>query len=76
MSETRSNKKSEDPHVTGKPVIIPDTPPAPTHEQIAAVAYDLWVERGCPHGSHEEDWNHAEEQLREDQKALTKSAGA
>jgi hypothetical protein len=36
----------------------------PTTEQIAALAYDLWIERGSPNGSHEEDWFHAERQLR------------
>ncbi|HEY2013417.1 MAG TPA: DUF2934 domain-containing protein, partial [Bryobacteraceae bacterium] len=29
------------------------------HEDIARVAYELWVERGCPEGSPDEDWFHA-----------------
>jgi hypothetical protein len=32
--------------------------------QIAALAYQLWVERGCPEGSAGEDWFRAEERLR------------
>lgn len=36
----------------------------PTREEVAALAYQLWIERGSPHGSHEEDWQKAEEQLR------------
>lgn len=36
----------------------------PTTEEIAALAYQLWIERGSPHGSHDEDWYRAEEQLR------------
>jgi hypothetical protein len=35
----------------------------PTHEQIAPLAYALWQERGCPHGSPEMDWLKAEQLL-------------
>jgi hypothetical protein len=35
------------------------------HEEIARLAYAYWVERGCPHGSSEEDWFRAETTLRE-----------
>jgi hypothetical protein len=31
---------------------------------IAGVAYRLWLERGCPHGSDQEDWFRAEEILK------------
>jgi hypothetical protein len=36
------------------------------HEELAVLAYQLWVERGCPEGSPEEDWYRAvrERQLR------------
>ena len=34
------------------------------HDEIAALAYQLWQARGCPEGSPEEDWFHAAEQLR------------
>jgi hypothetical protein len=34
------------------------------HEDIAALAHQLWRARGCPEGSPEEDWFHAAEQLR------------
>jgi hypothetical protein len=37
--------------------------PRPSHEEIALRAYQLWEERGKPHGSHEEDWHLAEHQL-------------
>lgn len=36
----------------------------PTHEQIAALAHALWMERGCPDGTPDVDWFQAEEQLR------------
>jgi len=34
------------------------------HNEIAALAHELWQARGCPDGSPEEDWFHAAEQLR------------
>lgn len=34
----------------------------PIHESIAALAYALWQERGCPDGSAEEDWFRAEQE--------------
>jgi len=34
------------------------------HDDIAALAHELWKSRGCPAGSPEEDWFHAAEQLR------------
>jgi len=38
--------------------------PGPTHQEISRRAYQLWEERGRPHGSHEEDWHRAEHELR------------
>jgi len=34
------------------------------HKEIAQLAHELWVERGCPEGSPEEDWFRAAETLR------------
>ena len=36
---------------------------ATLHDQIAALAYRLWQERGCPEGSPEIDWFDAEQQM-------------
>jgi hypothetical protein len=36
----------------------------PTDEEIALRAYQCWHARGCPHGSPEEDWRRAEQELR------------
>ena len=33
------------------------------HDEIAALAYELWQARGCPNGSPEEDWFRAAEEL-------------
>ena len=35
-----------------------------THDQVSARARELWKARGFPHGSPEEDWLRAEEELR------------
>jgi hypothetical protein len=34
------------------------------HDDIAALAHQLWQARGCPEGSPEEDWHKAAEELR------------
>jgi hypothetical protein len=34
------------------------------HSEVAARAYQLWQERGCPIGSDQEDWFRAEAQLK------------
>ena len=33
-------------------------------QDVADLAYQRWVERGCPQGSAEEDWFQAEHELR------------
>lgn len=35
----------------------------PEFSEIAALAYQLWTDRGCPIGSPEEDWVRAEKEL-------------
>ncbi|MGA2740468.1 MAG: DUF2934 domain-containing protein [Bryobacteraceae bacterium] len=34
------------------------------HDDVAARAHELWVARGCPNGSPEEDWFQALEEFR------------
>jgi hypothetical protein len=36
----------------------------PDIEEIKKRAHELWMERGCPHGSADEDWHQAERELR------------
>ncbi len=38
--------------------------PSFSHEQIAERAYGFWIDHGCAHGHHEEDWLRAEAELR------------
>ena len=37
-----------------------------SHADIAALAFQLWKDRGCPEGSPEVDWYEAERQLEVD----------
>jgi hypothetical protein len=39
-------------------------PVDPSQGEIAGVAYQLWLDRGCPNGSDQEDWFRAEEILK------------
>lgn len=50
--------------------------PAPSHEEIARRAYQLWEERGKPHGSPDEDWHLAEHELQAGRPFLKESIGA
>ncbi len=43
----------------------------PEPKQIEALAYELWLQRGCPIGDDQRDWFRAEEQLR---KAVQRAA--
>jgi len=36
----------------------------PTESKIATIAYQLWLDRGCPIGSDQEDWFRAEMMLK------------
>src|ERR1022692_3173066 len=37
---------------------------SPTESEIATVAYQLWLDNGCPVGSDQEDWLRAETMLK------------
>jgi Protein of unknown function (DUF2934) len=34
------------------------------YSKVAQRAYELWEERGQPHGGHDDDWYRAEQELR------------
>jgi hypothetical protein len=51
------------------------TESVPTSEEISALAYEYWVAKGYPTGSHEEDWRQAEEELVA-RRRLTRAQGA
>jgi hypothetical protein len=41
----------------------------PTQQQIAQRAYERWVKRGRPHGTHLQDWLEAEMELKREMAA-------
>ena len=44
------------------------------HEKIAMRAYDKWCKRGCPQGTHMQDWFEAENELRNEMSRMPQSA--
>ena len=43
---------------------VPADSPGPfSQQEIADLAYEFWLDRGCPHGSPNEDWFRAEREL-------------
>lgn len=42
---------------------VQDTAATIASDEIAALAYQFWNERGCPIGSPDEDWFRAEAEL-------------
>jgi hypothetical protein len=49
--------------ITSEANIRTSRPVMPEETVIAARAYELWQERGCPIGSDQEDWFQAEQEL-------------
>jgi hypothetical protein len=49
---------------------------APTYEEISGRAYQRWCDRGRPHGTAEEDWTWAEQDLIEERRSRKTSAAA
>lgn len=45
------------------PAVVVVAKPAPSHEQIARRAYELYLQRGATHGCDLQDWIAAEREL-------------
>lgn len=58
-ASSRKTRRSQ----TAAPMIIKPQPCPPTHEQIAARAYERFERRGRVHGHDVEDWHAAENEL-------------
>lgn len=69
MSETPKRKATPRKTAAKKKAVLPTESSyvAPTHEEIELLAYQLWVDRGRPHGDDAQDWLRAEQQLRPQQ---------
>ncbi len=44
-------------------------------ERVAQRAYDKWMKRGCKHGFDQQDWNEAENELRQEMGNKTNTSG-
>ena len=65
MIPTQSMKPTNNySQIADNPASAPVKTPAALRTQAIAVrAYELWLERGCPDGSPEEDWYRAEQEF-------------
>jgi hypothetical protein len=50
--------------IISTPTPVTRTCPPPTNDQVAALAYAIWLDRGRPEGRDMEHWLEAERQLR------------
>jgi hypothetical protein len=64
------SRKTAAPKAAAPRTAVPDLAvPEPTYEEIAARAYALWESGGHRHGSSDQDWILAEQQLRAERAA-------
>jgi hypothetical protein len=61
-SATQQRRDSSDEVDGGRSRVLV-TLDALEHDEVAELAYQLWILRGCPDGSPDEDWLRAEEEL-------------
>ena len=45
------------------------------HEAVSTRAYEIWCERGCPHGSSDQDWQQALQEHRSRKTIQSTTAG-
>ncbi|MGC8887526.1 MAG: DUF2934 domain-containing protein [Verrucomicrobiia bacterium] len=63
VSNNPSNHRSDEIKEQSASDIINIEVPRPTHEEIATMAYYIWLSEGCPEGCAERHWFEAETQL-------------
>ena len=66
------NEIESDPHVSRAGT---DGTPGPNHEQVANLAYFIWLYQGCPEGRDKSNWYDAEQQLRTEQHVASVGTG-
>ena len=44
-------------------IVLPEIPGPENQQEIAALAHQYWLARGCPEGTPEEDWFRAEREI-------------
>lgn len=63
-------EESEAVPMKSQPAVAETGRDAPTHEEIAARAYEHWQKRGGVPGDAEDDWWQAEQELRKERKRV------
>jgi Protein of unknown function (DUF2934) len=65
VSETPKKKATPRKTAAKKKEVLPaeSSYVPPSHKEVELLAYQLWVDRGRPHGNDAQDWLRAEEQL-------------
>jgi hypothetical protein len=61
MQQQLGKTKAGDDRITISPP--PEISEPRNREQIAALAYEFWLARGCPQGTPDEDWFRAEREI-------------
>jgi len=62
-SRTSNAATAAEPSASSQPISGQDGQ-AVSQEQVAVLAYEIWLSRGKPEGTDQEDWFEAEGQLR------------
>ncbi len=74
MTPLQSKKPTINNSPTAKqPASGPAETPAAHAQAIEVRAYELWLERGRPDGSPEDDWYRAEHEIRADDESQTRA---
>ena len=68
----RKHQTAEKLKTAGSPGPVADSPEE--QQRTQALAYQLWLQRGCPIGSDQVDWYEAERQLQHLRSALERTA--
>ncbi len=63
MANLQKSQPSTSRAKSPKTAQVSATPQFPSAELIAARAYEIWQERGCPEGCEQENWYQAEQEL-------------
>lgn len=63
-AEAKSKAVAKAPAKTAK-AKKPKLSPEAIEEQVRVTAYCIWEQRGCPEGTHEQDWIEAERIVRQ-----------
>ncbi len=59
---------------TNKTKVVNNSEVPVGRQMVEAMAYQFWLQRGCPIGSDQQDWYRAEAELKDKNQANTRAA--